>query len=157
MCVNTLGTTRAFFPSLGGFSPLSENTLTTLKWWRFLGFKVRTQQWYQSYKATFEQQHNGSHTQSVCAICGGVFLLLKKQISACFLSLHSLVVFFFCFQVDSILEKASLSLPRHSYNPQQSDLLPFSLHLFIFQVKKVQYSLHRSIFYFKTCSVHGHG
>ena len=35
VCVNTLRTTWAYFPSLGGFSPLSINTLITLKWGTF--------------------------------------------------------------------------------------------------------------------------
>ena len=43
MCVNTLRTTRAFFPSLGGFFPLSTNTLITLKYKSFLWFKTRSQ------------------------------------------------------------------------------------------------------------------
>ena len=47
MCVNTLRTTGAFFPSLGSFFPLSKKTLTTQKWCRFLGFKVRTQHYSQ--------------------------------------------------------------------------------------------------------------
>ena len=161
MCVSTLRTTGAFFPSLGGFFRTSINTLITLKWLRLCNSKqepnsgIRPSKWLLSNNATSEQQGDGSHTQFVCAICGGIFLM--HVFFLCAIS----VVFSFCFQVYSILLKASLSLLLHSYYAvaaQKSD--SFSLSWFIFYVKKVRYSLlfiQQSIFCIKTCSDIGHG
>ena len=116
VCVNTLRNTGAFFHSLGGFFPLSINTLITLKWLSFCDSKqepnsgIKATKQRLSRNATSEQQGDDSHKQFVCAICGGIFLLLQNKFMRVFLLSAVSVVFFLCFQVNSILLKISLSL-----------------------------------------------